>query len=135
MSRWGYFQTGSGTPLSEPAMLSRSITVDYLSLPCKYAFNITTPPEVDARINQRYGGFNLSYSRLAYIGGKADPWKEATPFADDAPGPRRPNTINRPFVEIEGGVHHCKQPPTLIYLLFPFQPFSFGFVLRFADDM
>lgn len=89
-------------------MISRSITLDYLSLPCKYAFNITTLPDVDAHINQRYGGFNLSYSRLAYIGGKADPWREATPFADDAPGPRRRDTLNRPFWEIEGAVHHCK---------------------------
>lgn len=89
-------------------MISRSITVDYMSLPCKYAFNITLPPEVDTRINHRYGGFSLSYPRLAFIGGKADPWREATPFADDAPGPGRKNTLNRPFVEIEGGVHHCK---------------------------
>ncbi|GAM40201.1 hypothetical protein TCE0_038r12361 [Talaromyces pinophilus] len=105
-TEWGYFQTGSGTPLSKPAMISRSITLDYLSLPCRYAFNITTLPDVDAHINQRYGGFNLSYSRLAYIGGKADPWREATPFADDAPGPRRRDTLNRPFWEIEGAVHH-----------------------------
>ncbi|EED18492.1 extracelular serine carboxypeptidase, putative [Talaromyces stipitatus ATCC 10500] len=105
-TEWGFFQTGSGTPKSKPSLVSRLVTLDYTSLPCKYAFNITTPPEVDARINNKYGGFNISYPRLAFIGGTADPWREATPFANDAPHPHRPNTLDRPFAEIEGGVHH-----------------------------
>ena len=87
-------------------MISRSITVDYLSLPCKYAFNITSLPQADAWINNKYGGFGIDYPRLAFIGGQADPWREATPFADNAPA--RQNTVDRPFIEIEGAVHHCK---------------------------
>lgn len=85
-------------------MISRSIDVDYLSLSCKYAFNITTPPDIQ-RVN-KYGGFNIDYPRLAIIGGQADPWRESTPLADGAP-PRK-NTNDRPFVEITGAVHHCE---------------------------
>ncbi|KAH8690818.1 putative extracelular serine carboxypeptidase [Talaromyces proteolyticus] len=101
-TEWGFYQTGSGTPKNELAMISRLIDVDYLSIACRYAFNITSPPDVQ-RVN-KYGGFGISYPRLAIIGGQADPWRESTPLADAAK-PRK-NTINRPVVEIEGAVHH-----------------------------
>jgi hypothetical protein len=93
-------------------MVSRSLDIDYLSLTCKYAFNITSLPDTDKWINNRYGGFEIDYPRLAFVGGQADPWKEATPLADTAPA--RQDTVDRPFVEIEGGVHHCEFRPTYI---------------------
>lgn len=110
LHRWGFFQTGSGTPADKPAMLSRSIDLEYLSLPCKYAFNITSPPNI-SKINDVYGGFGIEYPRLAFIGGQADPWKEATPFAEAAHVDQRRNTMSTPLFQIEGGVHHCKKFP------------------------
>jgi hypothetical protein len=70
------------------------------------AFNITTPPDVEA-IN-KYGSFNLSYPRLAMIDGDRDPWRPATahasPFNETAVN--RTNTLSEPDLLIEGAVHH-----------------------------
>ncbi|KAF2752720.1 hypothetical protein EJ05DRAFT_481023 [Pseudovirgaria hyperparasitica] len=102
-TQWGYLQTGSGVPATQLPLISRLIDIPYSSLICKYAFNITEPSDVEA-IN-KFGGFNISYPRLAIIDGEADPWKQATPHADVAP-PRQ-NTIEQPFVVIAGlAVHH-----------------------------
>ena len=73
---------------------------------CNYAFNITGPPDVE-RVN-KYGGFNISYPRLAIIGGEADPWRAASPLAT-LDVPTRLNdtsTVSEPLIVIQGGVHH-----------------------------
>lgn len=102
--RWGFIITGSGVPRNQLPLISRSIDIPYYTIPCRYAFNITSPPDTES-IN-KYGGWNISYPRLAIIDGQADPWRPATPHADQAP--RRPNTIDKPFILIEGAVHHCE---------------------------
>ena len=51
------------------------------------------------RINQ-WGGYNLTYPRLAFIDGAEDPWIGATPHAPSAP--RRKDTTRRPFKLIPG---------------------------------
>ncbi|KAL1967017.1 hypothetical protein VTN77DRAFT_3541 [Rasamsonia byssochlamydoides] len=101
-TEYGYLQTGSGVPRNQLPLISRSIDLEYLSIICRDAFNITTPPDVEI-VNQ-YGGFDIAYDRLAIIGGQADPWRPATPLADQAKP--RPNTIDRPVIEMAGAVHH-----------------------------
>ncbi|KAL9577769.1 MAG: hypothetical protein Q9212_006153 [Teloschistes hypoglaucus] len=104
-TQWGYLQTGSGVPASAGLpLVSRLLTLGYNSLICRYAFNITTPPDVEA-IN-KYGGYNISYDRLAIIDGEEDPWREASPHSTVAPNPNRTSTTERPFLLIEGAVHH-----------------------------
>ncbi|KAH7412918.1 putative serine protease K12H4.7, partial [Cadophora sp. MPI-SDFR-AT-0126] len=105
-TQWGYLQTGSGFPDDILPLVSRTSDLEYQSLVCKYAFNITTPPDVDA-IN-KYGGFNISYPRLAIIDGEQDPWRPATPHASpfNATAVNRTDTVNEPFSLIEGAVHH-----------------------------
>lgn len=109
--QWGYLQTGSGYPTDGPGggqpVISRTIDIPYTSFICKAAFGINRTSHVD-EIN-KYGGYNISYDRLAIIDGRADPWREATPHADVAP--KRNNTTERPFIEIAmkyGAVHHCE---------------------------
>lgn len=99
---WGYFQTGSGVPEGQLPLISRVIDVEYSSVICKDAFNITTPPQVE-RINQ-WGGFNFSYPRLAIIDGQHDPWRQATPHAIGLPD--RSSTTDEPFLLIDFAVHH-----------------------------
>ncbi|KAL9106361.1 MAG: hypothetical protein Q9227_008630 [Pyrenula ochraceoflavens] len=102
-TQWGYYASGSGVPPSAGLpLLSRYVTPEYDSIFCNYAFNITTPPNV-AEINQ-YGGFGITAPRLAIIGGQTDPWRPATPLADDAP--TRTGSETEPVVLIEGAVHH-----------------------------
>lgn len=104
-TQWGFLQTGSGVPPDQLPLISRTITLDYTTLVCREAFNITTLPDVQA-INQ-YGGFGIASPRLAIVGGEADPWRGATPVADSlAPWSNRPNTTEQPFLLISGAVHH-----------------------------
>lgn len=101
-TQWGYLQTGSGVPEDRLPLISRHIDLEYSSMICREAFNITGPPDLES-INQ-YGGFDIAYDRLAFVDGEQDPWRLATPHAWTVKD--RENTVNRPFLLIEGGVHH-----------------------------
>ena len=101
-TQWGYLQTGSGVPKTQLPLISRLLDLPYESLICKDAFGITTPADVDA-IN-KYGGYNISYDRLAIVGGETDPWRPVTPLAADAK--KRVSTTQEPVILIQGGVHH-----------------------------
>jgi hypothetical protein len=105
-TEWGYLQTGSGVPHDRLPLVSRLVDLNYSSRICKYAFNITTPPDTEA-VN-KYGAFNISYPRLAIIGGEADPWRPATPLATlDVPDRLNDSsTGSEPIILIPGGVHH-----------------------------
>ncbi|KAE8454192.1 hypothetical protein EG329_005117 [Mollisiaceae sp. DMI_Dod_QoI] len=105
-TQWGYLQTGSGFPASELPLVSRTQDLAYESLICNYAFNISSPPNVTA-IN-KYGGFNISYPRLAIIDGEQDPWRPATPHASpfNTTAVNRTSTADEPYFLISGAVHH-----------------------------
>lgn len=75
--------------------------MEYSSIFCREAFNITKPPNVEA-IN-KHGGFNFSYPRVAIVDGEADPWRAATPHKI---GLDRKSTTSEPFILIDLGVHH-----------------------------
>lgn len=101
-SQWGFLQTGSDVPEDQLPLISRTITLEYESIICRDAFNITTPS--DTAIINAYGGYNISYDRLAFIDGEDDPWRGATPHAPEANN--RTSTTDEPFILIEGAVHH-----------------------------
>ena len=105
-TQWGYLQTGSGVPADQLPLMSRTNTLEYGSIICELAFNITTPPNVTA-IN-KYGGFALSYPRLAYVDGEWDPWRPATPHASpfNTTALNRTSTVSEPFILIAEAVHH-----------------------------
>jgi hypothetical protein len=103
-TEWGFLQTGSGVPKDELPLISRTIDLEYSTLVCRYGFNITTPPDVE-RIN-KYGGYDISYPRLAFLDGEWDPWRPATPHALDFGAHRRKSTISEPFILIDDAVHH-----------------------------
>lgn len=105
-TEWGFLQSGSTVPEDLLPLVSRLVSIPYNMLPCNYAFNITGPPDTD-RVN-KYGGFNISYPRLAIIGGEADPWRAASPLAT-LNVPDRLNvtsTVDQPIILIQGAVHH-----------------------------
>lgn len=105
-TQWGYLQTGSGVPPRELPLISRTQDLEYNTIICRAAFNITTPPDTEA-IN-KYGGYGISYPRLAFIDGEQDPWRPATPhaspFIDGVEN--RTSTTSEPFILIAGAVHH-----------------------------
>ncbi|KAF2769483.1 hypothetical protein EJ03DRAFT_292874 [Teratosphaeria nubilosa] len=103
-TEWGYLQTGSGVPSDQLPIISRLLTLEYESIVCRAAFNITTPPDTES-VN-KYGGYNISYPRLAIIDGEWDPWRPATPHAFGYGAVNRPSTPSQPFLLISEAVHH-----------------------------
>lgn len=100
-TQWGYIQTGN-TPEGVLPVISRTVDLEFGSAICKQAFGLTKPADVDC-IN-KYGGFGISYPRLAIIDGEWDPWRAATPHALGLA--ERADTLDEPFKLIAGGVHH-----------------------------
>ncbi|KAH8664498.1 peptidase S28 [Xylariales sp. PMI_506] len=101
-TQWGFLSTGSGVPADQLPLISRTITIPYLAKVCVESFNITEPANVTA-IN-KYGGWELSYPRLAQIDGEWDPWRDATPHAIGLP--TRNTTTEEPYHLIAQAVHH-----------------------------
>ncbi|KAI4845741.1 extracelular serine carboxypeptidase [Aureobasidium sp. EXF-8846] len=102
-SEWGYLQTGYAPPGQLP-IVSSLLDLEYESIVCVEAFNITTPSDLEA-VN-KYGGYDISYPRLAFVDGSADPWRPATPHAFAQGAKMRNSTSSEPFILIEGAVHH-----------------------------
>lgn len=102
-TEWGYLQTGN-VPEGELPLVSKTLGLEYQSIICREAFNVTTPPDVDL-VNQ-YGGYDISYPRLAIIDGEWDPWRPATPHAFEYGAKERKSTASEPFLEIPRAVHH-----------------------------
>lgn len=89
-------------PDDQLPLISRLIDLNYTTLGCRVAFNITDPPNVES-IN-KLGGFNFSFPRVAFVDGTNDPWRAATPHRIGLPD--RVSTDSEPFILIEHGVHH-----------------------------
>jgi hypothetical protein len=97
-TEWGYWVTGSGfdSSLGKP-LLSRVIDLKSQNSFCASEFGISGSPNV-TEIN-KWGGFNISYPRLAIVNGLADVWREATPAADTAKP--RTSTASEPWIVID----------------------------------
>jgi hypothetical protein len=105
-NQWGYFFVAP--PLDQPTIVSRQHTLMYASKVCRVAFppgkhaSVPFMPNVTA-VNA-LGDFDIAEDRLAIIDGEVDPWKPATPHSQYAVD--REHSRLRPFLEIQGGVHH-----------------------------
>ncbi|TKA71041.1 hypothetical protein B0A55_06327 [Friedmanniomyces simplex] len=94
----------TGVPANQLPLISRTLDLAYEMLVCNYAFGIYGPPDTEA-VN-KYGGYNISYPRLAIIDGEWDPWRPATPHAFGYGAQPRFSTASEPFVLIPQAVHH-----------------------------
>ncbi|MCJ1479826.1 hypothetical protein MMC13_008512 [Lambiella insularis] len=103
-TQWGFLQTGSSVPVNQLPLISRTLTLEYESLICRDAFNLTTPADTNA-IN-KFGAYNISYHRLAFLDGEEDPWRPACVHAPEAKPWTHKNTTDQPFILIQGAVHH-----------------------------
>ncbi|KAL8419298.1 hypothetical protein RB594_002496 [Gaeumannomyces avenae] len=101
-TEWGYIQTGSGAPADQLPLISRLIDLEAATASCRNFFNMTGQADL-GRIN-RYGGFNISYPRLAFVDGEWDPWRAAGVNAIGLP-PRK-STLDEPVFLIPKAVHH-----------------------------
>ncbi|ETI23786.1 hypothetical protein G647_05592 [Cladophialophora carrionii CBS 160.54] len=109
----GQFNTGytPGTPGHPHALplVSRTLTPAYFLDRCHRTYNISYDPVLE-RLN-KYGGFNLSYPRLAISTGQLDWFRTVGPLAefleDGTPNPRLKSngTVSEPQIVIEGAFH------------------------------
>jgi len=109
----GQFATGyiPGTPNHPHALpiVSRTLTPKYYLNQCHQTYNITYDPVI-SRYN-KYGGFNMSYPRLAISAGQLDWYRSVNPLADlladGNPNPRVKSngTASAPDIIIQGGYH------------------------------
>lgn len=76
-TEWGYLQTGSGVPADRMGVISRTIDLEYTSFVCRAAYGINEPSNVE--LVNRYGGYGINHSRLAFVDGQWDPWRPVTP--------------------------------------------------------
>lgn len=91
-------------PKDQLPLISRTIDLPYEMIVCNDAFGIYGPPDTET-VN-KYGGYNISYPRLAIIDGEWDPWRPATPHAFGYGANHRVSTASEPFILIADAVHH-----------------------------
>jgi hypothetical protein len=96
LARNGVTGSGFDSSLGKP-LLSRVIDLKSQNSFCASEFGISGSPNV-TEIN-KWGGFNISYPRLAIVNGLADVWREATPAADTAKP--RTSTASEPWIVID----------------------------------
>jgi hypothetical protein len=110
-----YTPGAKGRPDSLP-VASRLLTADRKLESCRQIHNLGKDWQPDLGYYERFGGFNLSYSRLAISTGQTDVWRGATPLAEyisyDQPNPRvnSNGNMSEPQIIIQGGSHEWDLP-------------------------
>jgi len=110
-----YTPGARGRPEALP-VASRLLTIDRELESCRQIYNLGKNWQPDLSYYERFGGFNLSYPRLAISIGQADIWRGATPLAEyisyDQPNPRAKSTgtMSEPQIIIQGGSHEWDLP-------------------------
>ena len=93
---------------SGPSLISRVLQVNYTQQWCEWAFpkgNFNSIPATpNLNYYNRYGDFNISADRLAFIDGNIDVWLDVCYHSNDAPA--RYSTDLHPEYLIAGAGHH-----------------------------
>ena len=106
----GYTPGSKGRPHVLP-IASRLLTSEYSLQTCRETYNFSKSWQPDLSYYERFGGFNLSYPRLAISTGQIDVWRPSTPLAEyvalNVPNRRIKSTGNtsEPQIIIQGASH------------------------------
>jgi len=109
---FGYWQDGA--PQNQPTIVSRLIDVHYYTRQCGlyfptvdgYSYGIAEGA-TEAEVNAYTKGWDFTNTtRLLWVEGQADPWREATVASDYRPGGPLQSTPDAPVLVIPGG-RHC----------------------------
>jgi len=122
---FGYWQVGA--PRGTPTIVSRLFNVDYVTRQCGLFF----PPGPNGEtyglakgmtvddVNAYTGGWFIdNTTRLIYINGEFDPWRDTTVSSLDRPGGPLVSTPDVPVLLIPDGVH-CSDLASLKYTTGP----------------
>ena len=95
-------------PATGPSLISRVLQVNYTQQWCEWAFPNgefnSIPPTPNLYYYNRYGDFNISADRLAFIDGNIDVWLDVCYHSNDAP-PRYSTDLHPEYL-IAGAGHH-----------------------------
>lgn len=109
---FGYWQTGA--PVGRPSLVSRLVTAEYWYKQCELYF----PPgpngetygiargQSEEQVNEYTKGWDLvNTTRLIYVNGENDPWREVGVSAETRPGGPLLSTPDVPVEIVPGGYH------------------------------
>ncbi|KAN0115436.1 peptidase S28 [Hyaloscypha variabilis] len=95
-------------PSTYPSLVMKVLKADYTQQWCNWAFPPglynRIPPTPDLSAFNKYGGFNISAERLAFIDGDVDPWLDLCYHSTKAP--LRTSSDDHPEYLIAGSGHH-----------------------------
>lgn len=110
---FGYWQDGA--PKGTPSIVSRLVTAEYWQRQC----NLFFPPgpqgqtfsfnkgRRESDTNKWTGGWNIdNTTRLLWVNGQYDPWRDSTVSSDFRPGGPVASTKQAPVYIVPGG-YHC----------------------------
>lgn len=109
---FGYWQTGA--PEGRPSIVSRLVTPEYWIRQCGLFFPDGPNGETygiakgrsEEQVNKYTGGWDIdNTTRLLYVNGDFDPWREASVSADLRPGGPLASTEHVPVYIVPGGFH------------------------------
>ncbi|PVH97482.1 serine carboxypeptidase [Periconia macrospinosa] len=109
---FGYWQDGA--PTNRPSIVSRLVDSKYWIDQCALFFPDGPNGETygikkgktEEDVNKWTGGWdNRNTSRLLYVNGEVDPWREATVSAESRPGGPLKSTEQQPVLMVPGGFH------------------------------
>jgi len=109
---FGYWQDGA--PSNRPTIVSRLVTAEYWIRQCPLFF--PTGPQgqtygiakgkTEAQVNAYTGGWDIkNTTRLLYVNGGYDPWRESGVSSDLRPGGPLASTAKVPVYIVPGGFH------------------------------
>ena len=109
---FGWWQAGA--PEGQPTLVSRLIDVEWWVRQCGVYFPTGSNGETygmakgrsASHVNDYTNGWNIgNMTRLLYVNGELDPWREASVSADFRPGGPLVNTAQVPVFAVRGGFH------------------------------
>ncbi|KAL4078879.1 peptidase S28 [Scleroderma yunnanense] len=74
-----------GPPITQPAIVSRILTLEYFQRQCINMFpeTFSSPPKPNTeQVNEDYHGWSVEVDRLFFANGQRDPWREVTVSSD-----------------------------------------------------
>jgi hypothetical protein len=109
---FGYWQTGA--PEDRPSLVSRLVDPEYWIRQCGLFFPDGPEGETygikegktEEEVNDYTGGWDIvNTTRLLYVNGEFDPWREASVSSDIRPGGPLNSTEKVPVYMVPGGIH------------------------------
>lgn len=107
---FGYWQDGA--PAGRDSIVSRLVDVAYWQRQCPLTFPTedgytfgSAEGKTEGELNAYTQGWDITHTRLLYVNGDNDPWREAGVSSDFRPGGKLQSTSEHPVIIVPKGYH------------------------------